>query len=120
MPNVLVIDDDNEMRNFVLKLLRRRDYSASGVENGAKGIATLAAESFDLIITDIVMPDMEGLETIRRIRQISPDIPIIAMSGGGDHRVDYLNFAQKLGANAVLAKPFDPADLLKMVAQLLT
>jgi CheY-like chemotaxis protein len=120
MNNVLVIDDDDEMRDFVLNLLRRRNYSASGVQNGEKGVASLTGQSFDLIITDIVMPDMEGLETIRRIREISPDIPIIAMSGGGDSRRDYLRFAEKLGASAVLAKPFDPTDLLNMAAQLLT
>jgi CheY-like chemotaxis protein len=119
MASVLVIDDDDEMRNFIIKLLKRRDYTVTGAANGEKGLECLRADSFALIITDIVMPDMEGLETIKRIRQISPQIPIIAISGGGNNQVDYLKFAQKFGANAVLTKPFDPTELLEMAARLL-
>jgi CheY-like chemotaxis protein len=118
MTNVLVIDDDDEMRDFLIKLLTRRNYSVTGAINGQRGIASLATNSFALVITDIVMPDTEGLETIKRIRQASPDMPIIAISGGGSNQVDYLKFAQKFGANAVLAKPFDPAELLQIVARL--
>src|SRR5258708_22083859 len=119
MTDVLVIDDDDEMRDFLVNLLRRRDYVVTSARNGALGLARLAAGSFALVITDIVMPDIEGLETIKRIRQGNPAIPIIAISGGGDDQIDYLKFAEKFGANAVLAKPFDPAELLAIAAQLL-
>jgi len=83
------------------------------------GLASLAAESFALVITDIVMPDMEGLETIKRIRRGNPALPIIAISGGGSSQIDYLKFARKFGANAALAKPFDPAELLDLATQLI-
>jgi DNA-binding response OmpR family regulator len=120
MTNVLVIDDDDDVRNFLINLLSRRNYSVTGASNGERGIASLADSDVGLVITDIVMPDMEGLETIKRIREIQPDMPIIAISGGGSSEVDYLKFAQRFGANAVLAKPFDPAELLEIVAELLT
>lgn len=119
MANVLVIDDDDEVRDFVVRLLKRRGYSVTGACNGEAGLASLAAASFALVITDIVMPDMEGLETIKRIRRASPTMPIIAISGGGSSRVDYLKFARKFGADAVLAKPFDPAELCALTTRLL-
>jgi CheY-like chemotaxis protein len=120
MTNVLVIDDDDEVRDFLVRLLKRRGYSVTGARNGEVGLASLETESFALVITDIVMPDMEGLETIKRMRRGNPALPIIAISGGGSSQIDYLNFARKFGANAVLAKPFDPAALLDLATQLVT
>ena len=119
MTTILVIDDDDEVRAFLTRLLKRRDYSVICATNGEAGLTTLAAESIALVITDIVMPDMEGLETIKQIRRSRPDIPIIAISGGGSSQLDYLKFARKLGADAALAKPFDPAELLEIAARLL-
>jgi CheY-like chemotaxis protein len=119
MTDVLVIDDDNEVREFLEKLLTRRNYSVTTASNGHIAMTKLASQSFAVVITDIVMPDMEGLETIKRIRQTNANMPIIAISGGGSNQVDYLKFAEKFGANAVLAKPFDPAELLTIVARLL-
>jgi DNA-binding response OmpR family regulator len=118
MTNVLVIDDDDEVRDFLVRLLARRGYSVTGACNGEAGLASLAAESFALVITDIVMPDMEGLETIKRMRRGNPAMPIIAISGGGSSQVDYLKFARKFGADAVLAKPFDPDELLALATRL--
>jgi two-component system, chemotaxis family, chemotaxis protein CheY len=119
MTNVLVIDDDDEVRDFLVRLLKRRGYSVTAARNGESGLASLAAESFALVITDIVMPDMEGLETIKRIRRGNPALPIIAISGGGSSQIDYLKFARKFGADAALAKPFDPAELLDLATQLI-
>jgi DNA-binding response OmpR family regulator len=119
MTNVLVIDDDDEVRDFLVRLLTRRGYSVTGARNGEAGLASLASESFALVITDIVMPDMEGLETIKRVRRSNPTMPIIAISGGGSNQIDYLKFARKFGADAVLAKPFDPAELLELATRLL-
>jgi len=119
MANVLVIDDDDEVRDFLVRLLTRRGYSVTGARNGEAALASLASESFALVITDIVMPDMEGLETIKRVRRSNPTMPIIAISGGGSSQIDYLKFARKFGADAVLAKPFDPAELLELATRLL-
>jgi YesN/AraC family two-component response regulator len=87
--------------------------------NGLTGIAHVSETDFDLIVTDIVMPDMEGLETIKHIRRHNPAVKILAVSGGGSTKGDYLKYATGLGANAVLAKPFDPAQFLEIVADLI-
>jgi CheY-like chemotaxis protein len=72
------------------------------------------------LITDIVMPEMDGVETLRAARQLDPDLPILAISGGGSFDPkDYLGIAQAFGATAVLPKPFRPAELVEMVSRLL-
>ena len=81
---------------------------------------TSEQEPADLLITDIFMPDVEGLETIREIRRLRPDMPIIAISGVDFEGGDYLGVARKFGAVATLKKPFLPADLLELVSRVLS
>jgi CheY-like chemotaxis protein len=119
MTRILVIDDDDLMRAFVVTLLEKRHYSVAAASNGLAGVALATDSDFDLVITDIVMPDMEGLETIKHIRRHKPEVKILAVSGGGSSKGDYLKFATRLGANAVLAKPFEPARFLEVIADLL-
>ena len=119
MTRILVIDDDDLMRAFVVALLEKRHYSVVSANNGLTGIAHVSDSDFDLVVTDIVMPDMEGLETIKHIRRHKPDVKILAVSGGGSSKRDYLKLAAGLGANAVLAKPFEPARFLEVIADLL-
>ena len=118
MTRILVIDDDDLMRAFVVALLEQRQYSVVSANNGLTGIAHVSDSEFDLVVTDIVMPDMEGLETIKRIRRHKPAIKILAVSGGGSTKGDYLKDASGVGANAVLAKPFEPAQFLEIVSDL--
>jgi CheY-like chemotaxis protein len=118
MTRILVIDDDDLMRAFVVALLEKRHYTVVAANNGLTGIAQVANSDFDLIVTDIVMPDMEGLETIKHIRRHKPAVKILAVSGGGSSKGDYLKFATGLGADAVLAKPFEPAHFLEVVSGL--
>ena len=80
----------------------------------------LRANEPDLVITDILMPQKEGIETIREIRAVLPGTPIIAISGNAEPRADYLKMAQTFGASAILAKPFDPTVLLELVNRLLS
>jgi CheY-like chemotaxis protein len=88
--------------------------------NGKSGLAAYRQQSPDLVITDIVMPDMEGLEVIRELRQTDPDIKIIAMSGGGIAAAEqYLALARTFGAGSVLDKPFTQEQLLTVVAEAL-
>jgi DNA-binding response OmpR family regulator len=89
------------------------------VDSGEAGIELAAASDFDLVITDIVMPGTEGLETIKQIRRHKPGIKILAVSGGGSSKGDYLHYAERLGANAALAKPFEPVEFLEVVAALI-
>jgi CheY-like chemotaxis protein len=95
-------------------------FQVDQADHGASGMRLLRANAPDLVITDILMPHKEGIETIREIRAILPQTPIIAISGSAEPRADYLKMAQSFGASAILAKPFDPAVLLELVNRLLS
>jgi CheY-like chemotaxis protein len=120
MAHILVIDDDAVLRRVITLALERIGHSVVRCENGRKAIEYLARQNADLLITDIVMPEMDGVETVRAARQLKPELPILAISGGGSFDPqDYLGIAQVFGANAVLPKPFRPAELIEKVAELL-
>ena len=121
MASVLVMDDDGAIRELIREALERVGHRVVEAENGTHGLRALAAERFDLVITDILMPDGEGIETIRAIRMQSRPVPILAISGGGPHRqLDYLHVAEVFGADRSLAKPFRARELLRAVEDLLT
>jgi len=121
MATILVIDDDAGMRRTLIRMLGS-DYKTIEAENGSEGLAQFAAHSPDLVITDIVMPIKEGIETILELRRLSPKVRILAISGGGAEvrRADYLDMAGKLGADATLSKPVLAAQLRQAVQQLLS
>ena len=119
MAKIFVIDDDPAMRRATGRALAAAGHAVTTYENGRAAIANIAKEAPDLLVTDIFMPDMEGLETIREARARRPDMPIIAMSGFSFEGGDYLGIAEKFGAAASLRKPFRPAELLALVARLL-
>jgi DNA-binding response OmpR family regulator len=113
---VLVIDDDPAARMTVRAILEDEGYSVTCAEDGRRGLEAFRKLRPDLVVTDIVMPEKEGIETILELRSIWPKGPIIAISGGGrTGNIDYLRLAQGMGANAVLMKPFDPAELLTCI-----
>ncbi len=95
-------------------------YEVDGALKAKDALALLEKGSYDLIITDIVMPDMDGIETILKIRKQDKDVPIIAMSGGGriSHE-DYLTLASQLGANTTLAKPFQLSTLTATIEEII-
>ncbi len=120
MALVLVVEDEQKMRRMVARVLAGRGHLVLEAENGNEALALLAKGPPDLVITDLFMPDKEGIETIRAIRQDHPDLPIIAMTGGGYHNnLELLAMAEKFGANARLAKPFRSEELLAVVAKVL-
>ncbi|MGE5271860.1 MAG: response regulator [Thiohalocapsa sp.] len=120
MAHILVIDDDAVLRRVITLALEAAGHTVLRCENGRKAIDFLAHERADLLITDIIMPEMDGVETLRAARLLQPDLPILAMSGGGsfDPR-DYLGIATAFGATDVLRKPFHPPELVERVAKLL-
>jgi DNA-binding response OmpR family regulator len=121
MATVLVIDDDPAFRRMIRMILARLDHHVIEAADGNEGVARFTAERPDLVISDIVMPDKEGIETILEIRALDPSARIIAMSGGGASLgTGYLTAALKLGADLVLTKPFRPVELSTMVEQLLS
>src|SRR4051794_10383155 len=98
MAKVLVIDDDPDVRDLMLSLLAEAGHDVVAFANGGGAIDHVRQEHADLLVTDIFMPDVEGLETIREFRRLRPDVPIIAISGIDFDGGDYLRVARKFGA----------------------
>ncbi|UCH93423.1 MAG: response regulator [Candidatus Aminicenantes bacterium] len=120
MTRILIIDDDKVTREILNETLEPEGYILASASNGKEGLKLHNENPFDLIITDIIMPEMEGLETIRELRRISPTVKIIAISGGG--RLDpynYLTMAKKMGADLTFYKPLVPEIILNGVQKLI-
>ena len=120
MARILVIDDDPQVRDMLRQFLEWAGYEVRVAPEGSAGLKLHRAQPVDLIITDIVMPGKEGLETILEFRGQFPTVRIIAISGGGKlgpH--DYLNTARVIGAQRTFAKPFDLRELLAAVREIL-
>ncbi|MBL0160270.1 MAG: response regulator [Bryobacterales bacterium] len=114
---VLVVDDDAAVRELVAAMLESGGYPVAVASNGREALAMLASDGFEVIITDLVMPEQEGIETIKLIRRDYPTVKVIAMSGafGGD----YLRIAGYLGAHGTIAKPLRIQTVLDTVAGVL-
>jgi DNA-binding response OmpR family regulator len=116
MARILVIDDDTAVCRVVRELLADDGHEAEEARDGAEGLRRCAADPPDLVITDLVMPNKEGIETIIELRRRFPGVRIIAMSGaGGQSPTTYLAAASALGADAILRKPFRASDLRERV-----
>ena len=112
MATILLVDDNDELRKMLERGLTRAGHTVVTAANGSHGLTALDGGTFDLVLTDIVMPDMEGLQFIRSMRKANPTIPVIAMSGGGRGTADdYLEMASRFGAAKTLEKPFTLAAL---------
>ncbi len=112
MSRILLIDDDNLLRNVVSKALVHAGHSVMQAPDGRQGVDIARVAELDLVITDLVMPVQEGVETIVQLRREHPKLPIIAISGGLTNSSIYLEIAAKIGAKRVLAKPFTPQELI--------
>lgn len=116
MAHILVIEDEEMLRRTLRTLLERAGHSVVEAEDGQQGMTLFKTMRPDLVLTDIIMPNREGVETIGEMRREAPDLPIIAMSGGGSRGGDlFLTLAERLGATATLAKPIRQAELLAAV-----
>jgi DNA-binding response OmpR family regulator len=120
MTRILVIDDEPSVRELLSVMLTEEGYEVVEAADGEAGMRLFRENPADLVITDLIMPEKEGIETIMDLRRNFPDVKIIAMSGGGIiHAEDYLGMARGVGAHCVFEKPFGVSDLLKAVHQLL-
>jgi DNA-binding response OmpR family regulator len=117
LARILVADDEAGVRGFLRKVLERGGYGVAEAAGGKQALQQARAEPVDLVITDLVMPEQEGIETILALRQEMPGIGIIAISGRFEG--PYLKMAASLGADAVLAKPVSAELLLAKVAEVL-
>jgi CheY-like chemotaxis protein len=116
MPRILIIDDEEQVRAVFREMLERSGYEVFEAANGKEGLRLQREKSADLIITDIIMPEKEGLETIRELLRGFPEVKIIAVSGGGRIGPDqYLDVAKKLGAARTFNKPVNLKELLQAV-----
>lgn len=115
--HVLVVDDDPDTLEVWAELLRREGYRVSGTSTAREGLAIHRRDRADVIIADVLMPDMDGLELIGKIREESPGTPVIAVSGGGGYIKGALcrKLAAQVGAAAALPKPVDSKTLLETV-----
>ena len=121
MPKVLVIDDDEHFRCYLATLLQRAGYEGSILRHGSQAHALLVAEAIDAIVTDLYMPDMDGIEILAAVKRQAPGVPVIGISAGGITASDpCVDAMKKLGAATVLTKPFDAAALLGAVRDALS
>ena len=115
----LVIDDEEFFRGYVEELLQESGYEVMTAKNGIEGVRMFRTYEFDLVITDIIMPGKEGLQTIREIREENPDTPIIAVSGyHGNTGDEYMKYALEFGANRTFRKPFESKEFLEEAERL--
>jgi CheY-like chemotaxis protein len=117
---ILVIDDEESVRAVLRQMLEKEGYKVEEAPDGAIGMSLLQDRPIDLIITDLFMPEKEGIETMREVQKSFPQVKIIAMSGGGRMgKLDFLPMAESFGAQRTLAKPFERKELLEAVRAVL-
>jgi CheY-like chemotaxis protein len=120
MPGVLIVEDDKELREMLKLSLLRRNFTVLEAENGKAAITHFKPLITDLVVTDLIMPEEDGLKVVIKLRELKPSIKIIAISGGGKVGPgSYLNLAKALGADAVYSKPFSINELIAKIEQLL-
>ena len=121
MSRILIIDDDRFVRTSIRAVLESAGYDVQDTGDADTGISAQKDQPFDLAIIDLIMPQKEGLETIRELKAEFPELPIIAISGGGEIvRKNFIEAAQLFGAGATLEKPFGGEELLDTIAALLS
>ena len=117
---ILVVDDDDLVRMALSRILQKQGYACCEAKNGVEGIAAFKAHQPNIILTDMLMPDKEGLETISELLQMDPNVKIIAMSGGGQSQnMSFLQLARKIGASRTISKPVKPDDLFAAINSLI-
>ena len=123
MKRILVIDDDKSHLRMLSALLTKANYEVVSASNGMEGFELFQNQPCDLVVSDIFMPEQEGLETITELKEQYPDLKIIAISGGGRKTnyvaKDILEIAQDLGANKAITKPINIPDFLNTVKELI-
>ena len=121
MTRILLVDDDDLSRGAVHRMLERAGYVVWSTGQGSQAVVRYQTDPVDLVITDLIMPDKDGLELIQELRKADPNVRILAISGGGRVGADeYLSVARKFGALEVLPKPFSGQELKQAVERSLS
>lgn len=117
---ILIIEDDEDVRPFLKRIVERKGYTVITAKDGLEGKGLYSKEHFDLVITDIVMPEMEGIEIIRNLNSDYPQTKIIVITGADFSGIkNYLNNARIFGAHDAFAKPIDQKKLMKSISNLI-
>ena len=117
--HILVVDDDDMLRSYVKELLKLNNFIVSEAADGKAGLKEFKENTPDLVITDIIMPEMEGISFIRKLREFSEETPIIAMTGNvHGHMDEYLKISSQIGANEILRKPVKSEEFLEAINRL--
>lgn len=120
MPRILIIDDDAQIRNMLSRMLAQKGYEVGVAEDGAQGLASFREQPYDLVLTDLIMPEKEGIEMIIELKSEFPNVKIIAMSGGARMGPEaYLQLADSLGAERCFRKPIPRDELLGAISALI-
>ena len=120
MTRILVVDDDVHARTVAKAILEHAGFEVTEAVDGAAGLKAYRDTDADLVLCDMFMPDVDGLELIRELRREAPDLKVVAMSAGGFHgTLDVLVIARRLGAVEALSKPFNPRELVRVVQRAL-
>lgn len=120
MKHVLIVDDDDQIRGMLCETFTQAGYDILSASNGLEALDIVNELPCDIIVADILMPEKEGIEMIMELRLQRPDMPVIAMSGGGHVGAGkYLDIAERLGVKATFQKPFDRRKLLRAVKEIL-
>ncbi len=120
MYNILLLDDETFVQDLFSQFLTNEGYNVECVSNGREGLKKLREFDADLVITDIMMPEMDGLEVVREIRKKRVDLPVIAISGGmRNAAINFVSTAKEFGADAIFEKPVSLSDLLASVKNLI-
>ncbi len=121
MPTILLVEDEDLLRNGVQEMLELHDFHVIGAGDGLEALGWLEEAHVDLVITDLVMPHMDGVDFVRRLREKRPTLPVIVVSGSSKSVMDRygIHTLDIPGANASLSKPFKSADLIQQVQRLL-
>ena len=120
MPVILIIEDDRDLREMLRFALFRKEYTVLEADNGKEALINFKPGVTDLVVTDLLMPEEDGLKVIMQMREMKPEIKVIAISGGGKAGPgSYLRMAKALGADSVFPKPFSVNDLVNRIDDLL-
>jgi CheY-like chemotaxis protein len=120
MPGILIVEDNRELREMLKESLTRKNFIVQEADNGKDAIIHFKPGVTDLVVTDLIMPEEDGLKVIMKLRELKPSLKFIAISGGGKAGpASYLNLAKALGADAVYSKPFSVNEMIGKIEELL-
>jgi len=120
MPGILIVEDNRELREMLKESLTRKSFIVQEADNGKDAIIHFKPGVTDLVVTDLIMPEEDGLKVIMKLRELKPSLKFIAISGGGKAGpASYLNLAKALGADAIYSKPFSVNEMIGKIEELL-